>query len=151
MSLASCTSSFAGQRLAGAAPAARQQAAAPRRHQHLLVQAAGGQQKDGMAKGRRGRPRIAPGSWGRGRRRGRGARPASTPPLPAPHPAGSSLEERIAAGEFTDAGSTKERLTRPLRRILAKDPIGPGAQQRWLAARSCVHAHAAAAGMMQSE
>ena len=38
-----------------------------------------------------------------------------------------SLEERIAAGEFTDAGSTKERLTRPLRRILAKDPIGPGA------------------------
>ncbi|KAL4447666.1 hypothetical protein ABPG75_004885 [Micractinium tetrahymenae] len=38
----------------------------------------------------------------------------------------SSLEERIASGEFTDAGSTKERLTRPLRRALAKDPVGPG-------------------------
>lgn len=37
-----------------------------------------------------------------------------------------SLEERIASGEFTDAGSTKERLTRPIRRALAKDPVGPG-------------------------
>lgn len=38
-----------------------------------------------------------------------------------------SLDERIASGEFTDAGSTKERLTRPIRRALAKDPVGPGA------------------------
>ena len=36
------------------------------------------------------------------------------------------LGERILSGEFTDEGSTKERLTRPLRKILAKDPIGPG-------------------------
>lgn len=54
MSLASCTSGFVGQRLAGgptAARPARQQAPA-RRHQHQhLVQAAGGQQKDGKAKG----------------------------------------------------------------------------------------------------
>jgi hypothetical protein len=34
--------------------------------------------------------------------------------------------QRIASGEFTDAGSTKERLTRPLRNMLAKDRIGPG-------------------------
>lgn len=53
-----------------------------------------------------------------------GAR-GSHPPLLLPH--AGSLEDRIAAGEFTDAGSTKERLTRPLRRVLAKDPIGPGA------------------------
>lgn len=41
----------------------------------------------------------------------------------------TSLEDRIASGEFTDAGSTKERLTRPLRRLLAKDPLGPGARR----------------------
>lgn len=44
----------------------------------------------------------------------------------APKKGGDSLEDRIASGEFTDAGSTKERMTRPLRRILAKDPVGPG-------------------------
>ncbi|PSC75082.1 cytochrome P450 superfamily [Micractinium conductrix] len=41
-------------------------------------------------------------------------------------PKKDSLEDRIASGEFTDSGSTKERLTRPLRRVLAKDPVGPG-------------------------
>jgi len=41
-------------------------------------------------------------------------------------PANQSLEDRIAAGEFSDVGSTKERLTRPLRRLLAQDPVGIG-------------------------
>ena len=46
----SCASGFfVGQRLAGNAALP---APAPRRHQHLLVQAAGGQQKDGSAKGK---------------------------------------------------------------------------------------------------
>ncbi|GBF96486.1 cytochrome P450 [Raphidocelis subcapitata] len=44
--------------------------------------------------------------------------------------ADSTLEDRIAAGEFSDTGSTKERLTRPVRRFLAQDPVGIG---RWLA------------------
>lgn len=39
---------------------------------------------------------------------------------------GENLEERIASGEFDDSGSTKEKLTRPVRKILAKDPLGPG-------------------------
>lgn len=38
----------------------------------------------------------------------------------------SKLDERIFSGEFTEEGSTKERLTRPIRKLLAKDPIGPG-------------------------
>ncbi|KAI3429441.1 hypothetical protein D9Q98_005535 [Chlorella vulgaris] len=46
-----------------------------------------------------------------------------------------SLEERIASGEFTDAGSTKERLTRPLRRVLARDPVGPGRALAWRLAK----------------
>jgi len=33
--------------------------------------------------------------------------------------AGASLDERIASGEFTDAGSTKEQLTRPVRKALS--------------------------------
>eukprot|EP00879_Flechtneria_rotunda_P004614 GHRR01004870.1.p1 GENE.GHRR01004870.1~~GHRR01004870.1.p1 ORF type:complete len:511 (+),score=151.20 GHRR01004870.1:254-1786(+) len=37
-----------------------------------------------------------------------------------------SLDERILSGEFTDSGSTKERLTRPIRKFLAKDPVGVG-------------------------
>lgn len=41
---------------------------------------------------------------------------------------GGSLDKRILSGEFTDEGSTKEKLTRPLRKALAKDPVGPGAQ-----------------------
>ena len=31
--------------------------------------------------------------------------------------------------QFTDRGSTKERLTRPLRKALAKDPVGPGEER----------------------
>lgn len=41
-------------------------------------------------------------------------------PLPKP---GQNLDARIESGEFTDAGSTKEKLTRPVRQILAKDPV----------------------------
>ena len=40
---------------------------------------------------------------------------------------GQDLDDRIASGEFTDAGSTKEKLTRPIRKLLAQDPVGPGA------------------------
>ncbi len=47
-------------------------------------------------------------------------------PCAASNKPSGSLEERIASGEFTDAGSTKERLTRPLRRALAADPTGLG-------------------------
>nr|AGN27239.1 CYP97A1 [Parachlorella kessleri] len=39
---------------------------------------------------------------------------------------GENLDDRIMSGEFSDVGSTKERLTRPLRKLLAQDPIGPG-------------------------
>jgi len=39
---------------------------------------------------------------------------------------GEDLEERIASGEFDDSGSTKEKITRPVRKLLAKDPLGPG-------------------------
>jgi hypothetical protein len=39
---------------------------------------------------------------------------------------GENLEERIASGEFDDSGSTKEKITRPVRKLLAKDPLGPG-------------------------
>ena len=40
---------------------------------------------------------------------------------------GGSLDVRIMRGEFTDDGSTKERITRPIRKVLAKDRAGPGA------------------------
>jgi hypothetical protein len=40
--------------------------------------------------------------------------------------AGEDLDSRIASGEFTDSGSTKEQLTRPLRKALAQDPLGIG-------------------------
>lgn len=36
------------------------------------------------------------------------------------------LGDRILSGEFTDAGSTREKWSRPVRKFLAKDPIGPG-------------------------
>ncbi|KAG2483949.1 hypothetical protein HYH03_017195 [Edaphochlamys debaryana] len=36
---------------------------------------------------------------------------------------GQNLDARIQSGEFTDSGSTKERLTRPLRQALAKEPV----------------------------
>lgn len=40
---------------------------------------------------------------------------------------GEDLEARIAAGEFGDTGgSTKEKITRPVRRFLANDPLGLG-------------------------
>lgn len=42
-------------------------------------------------------------------------------------PSGSNLDARISSGEFTDAGSTKEKLSRPVRQLLAKDKLGPGA------------------------
>jgi hypothetical protein len=38
----------------------------------------------------------------------------------------SKLEARIASGEFTDTGSTKEKITRPLRKALAEEPTGVG-------------------------
>ena len=38
----------------------------------------------------------------------------------------SSLDDRIMSGEFDDSGSTKEQLTRPLRKLLAKDQFGLG-------------------------
>ena len=45
-----------------------------------------------------------------------------------------SLDERIASGEFDDSGSTKEKITRPLRKALAKEPFGVGrALSLWLA------------------
>jgi hypothetical protein len=36
------------------------------------------------------------------------------------------LGNRILSGEFTDSGSTKEKLTRPVRKFLAQDPTGIG-------------------------
>jgi beta-ring hydroxylase len=47
-------------------------------------------------------------------------------PLLGGRPFGENLEERIASGEFDDSGSTKEKITRPVRKLLAKDPVGPG-------------------------
>lgn len=40
---------------------------------------------------------------------------------------GASLEDRIASGEFSKSKFTREKALRPVRRALAKDPIGPGA------------------------
>lgn len=48
------------------------------------------------------------------------------PAKPAAGGDGGSLDDRIAAGEFSDTGSTKERLTRPVRKLLAQDPVGIG-------------------------
>lgn len=50
-----------------------------------------------------------------------------------------ALQQRILSGEFTDAGSTKERMTRPLRQALAQDPIGIGKR----AVIPAVHTYAA--------
>ena len=41
-------------------------------------------------------------------------------------PSEEDINQRILSGEFTDAGSTKEKLTRPIRKALAQDPIGIG-------------------------
>ncbi|KAK9917377.1 hypothetical protein WJX75_003717 [Coccomyxa subellipsoidea] len=61
---------------------------------------------------------------------------------------GRSLDERMASGEFTDRGSTKERLTRPVRKILAKDPVGPGRGLAYQLARIGKEWRAAAAVRM---
>lgn len=39
---------------------------------------------------------------------------------------GDDINSRILSGEFTDSGSTKEKLTRPIRKALAQDPVGIG-------------------------
>jgi hypothetical protein len=39
---------------------------------------------------------------------------------------GENLDDRILSGEFSDTGSTKEQLTRPIRKALAEDPVGIG-------------------------
>ncbi len=36
-----------------------------------------------------------------------------------------ALDQRILGGEYTDAGSTKAKLTQPVRRVLSKG-MGPG-------------------------
>ncbi|GIL92956.1 hypothetical protein Vretimale_13020 [Volvox reticuliferus] len=46
---------------------------------------------------------------------------------------GENLFERIESGEFTDTGSTKEKMTRPLRQALAKEPLFGRAVARTLA------------------
>ncbi len=38
----------------------------------------------------------------------------------------SEVDARILSGAYSDTGSTKDRLSRPLRRALVKDQIGPG-------------------------
>ena len=38
----------------------------------------------------------------------------------------SELDARIQAGVYGDVGSTKDRLSRPLRQVLVKDQVGPG-------------------------
>eukprot|EP00775_Hariotina_reticulata_P013601 gene13601-13726_t len=48
---------------------------------------------------------------------------------------GAELNDRILSGEFTDSGSTKEKLTRPVRKILAQDPVGIGRLLALLLAR----------------
>lgn len=41
-------------------------------------------------------------------------------------PDAEDINSRILSGEFTDSGSTKEKLTRPIRKALAQDPVGIG-------------------------
>eukprot|EP00882_Tetradesmus_deserticola_P010948 GHRQ01011581.1.p1 GENE.GHRQ01011581.1~~GHRQ01011581.1.p1 ORF type:complete len:120 (+),score=16.80 GHRQ01011581.1:879-1238(+) len=55
---------------------------------------------------------------------------------------GDDLSERILSGEFTDSGSTKEKLTRPVRKLLAQDPVGVGERAGWvLTSRVTQQAH----------
>ena len=54
---------------------------------------------------------------------------------------GGSLEDRISSGEFSrNQGSFKEKASRPVRQMLAKDPLGPGSTAATHAARmtTCV-------------
>jgi len=50
----------------------------------------------------------------------------STKPEQQEEPGADDINQRILSGEFTDAGSTKEKLTRPIRKALAQDPVGIG-------------------------
>ena len=43
-----------------------------------------------------------------------------------PRVEGGDLADRIAAGKYGNQGSKLERLTRPARKLLSKDRIGPG-------------------------
>ena len=57
--------------------------------------------------------------------------PPALPPRPPPRLIGAiafdaALDDRISSGEFTDAGSTKERVTRPVRKFAAVDRLGLG-------------------------
>ena len=46
---------------------------------------------------------------------------------------GGSLEDRISSGEFSrNQGSFKEKASRPVRQVLAKDPLGPGSSTLYL-------------------
>ena len=63
-----------------------------------------------------------------------GATPAVTRPEDGPAEKELDLGERILSGEFTDAGSTREKLTRPVRRLFAKNKRGPGIDMQF-----CVH------------
>jgi hypothetical protein len=67
-------------------------------------------------------------------------------------PLGENLDQRILSGEFTDAGSTKEKLTRPVRKLLAQDPVGAGEGAKgWAAAVRRPHnGHGAALGASSS-
>ena len=42
----------------------------------------------------------------------------------------SALDARIMRGEYSTEGSTLDRLTRPIRRALIKNPLGPGTTHR---------------------
>jgi hypothetical protein len=41
-------------------------------------------------------------------------------------PESSDLDARIASGQYSIKGSKKERLSRPARKFLSRDPVGPG-------------------------
>ena len=56
----------------------------------------------------------------------RAAESDSKPTINLGNPSGQDLDARISSGEFTDSGSTKEKLTRPVRKVLAQDPVGIG-------------------------
>lgn len=43
-----------------------------------------------------------------------------------PRVEGGDLADRIASGKYGKQGSKLERLTRPARKLLSKDPVGPG-------------------------